>query len=440
MNLRIDDTKIINITAGRYLKVEGPAFLEVLEGKLTVFEKEINIKEPIIIPKSKVLVFHVLSPSRIKIKCGIGGCFEELEEIPIPIEWQNTITRVLDFEKPLIIMILGSAESGKTALCTFTANKSFEKKYKTAIIDVDVGQSDLGPPTTIGLGFLERKITFLSEVPLFNAFFIGSTSPKDAPERILLNTRKAVNLALQNGAEVIVINTDGWISDIDAKKIKTYLILCVDPNVILCIQRYGELESIIKPLKGFSSIKIFRLPSAKIIKTKSKEERKILREYAFARIFSDAKIVSLNIDRLSFLYSLFGSGLQLTNDQLKKYESLIDVPVVYGEIFTDYGFLVCKGSLNEEKIKNIKEKLSRAPNGNKFIVVDENFAKNILVGLFNSNYNFLGLGVISDIDFHKKTINILTNVDENDIQIIEFGNIRVSEDGKEIGKVNPWFF
>ncbi|MEM2014739.1 MAG: Clp1/GlmU family protein [Candidatus Methanomethylicia archaeon] len=441
MSMRIEgNSNIVNISSGKFLKVEGPAYLEVLQGKITVLGKEVQIKEPIIIPRSKVLVFNVISSSIVKIKCGVGGYFEEIEEVLIPMEWRNIVTKVLEFKKPLVIMILGTVESGKTTLCTFVANESFSKNYKTAVVDSDVGQSDLGPPATIGVGFLEREITFLSEIPLFDIFFAGSTSPKEVYERILLSTRKAVDRALENGAEVIVVNTDGWISDMDAKKFKTSLILSIEPNVILCIQRYGELESILKAFKNFSSINIFRLPPAKITKTKSKEERKLLREHAFARLFSDAKVISLNINRLSFLYSVFGSGLQITNNSLREYESTLNIPIVYGESSTDFVFLVCKGSLNEEKIKNMKNILSSKNDKITPIIVDENFAKNILVGLFDSNHKFLGLGIIMDIDFYKRTIDIFTNVKESNVCTVAFGNIKLSEDGREIGKIDPWSF
>ncbi|MCS7097147.1 MAG: Clp1/GlmU family protein [Candidatus Methanomethylicia archaeon] len=410
-----------------------------MRGKATSLGREINIKEPIIVPKSKVVVLNVIETSMFKIRCGVGGIIEEVEDIPIPIEWHSAIKKVLDLRKPLKIMVLGSAESGKSVLSTFIANEAFSRGYKTAVIDSDVGQSDFGLPATISVGFLERKVTFLSEIPISNVFFLGSTSPKDVSDLIILNTKKAVELALNNGAEVAIINTDGWTSDLEAKKFKTSLIMCVEPNIILSIQKLDEIESIIKQFKGSSIINVFRFLPPKTVKMRSKEERRSWREHAFTRLFSDAKIKVLNFNRLSFMYSLFGSGFPLSNNEIKKYESLLNTPIVYGEATTDFIFLVCRGSIDKDTLQDFRHKVLNESGKDIAIVVDENFAKNLLVGILNSYNEFLGFGIIKDIDFHKKTISILTSV-ENEISAIAFGSIKLDENYREIGKVDPWSF
>lgn len=48
-------------------------------------------------------------------------------------------------------MILGGSDTGKTSLVEYIANL-LVSKFKVGIVDCDMGQSHIGPPTTIAWG------------------------------------------------------------------------------------------------------------------------------------------------------------------------------------------------------------------------------------------------------------------------------------------------
>ena len=51
-----------------------------------------------------------------------------------------------------VVVVIGESDTGKTTLVTALANAAFARGFGVGIVDADLGQSEIGPPTTIGLG------------------------------------------------------------------------------------------------------------------------------------------------------------------------------------------------------------------------------------------------------------------------------------------------
>ena len=45
-------------------------------------------------------------------------------------------------------------------------------------MDADLGQSDIGPPTTVGLGRVRLPVERLGDAEVVGLYFVGSTSPR----------------------------------------------------------------------------------------------------------------------------------------------------------------------------------------------------------------------------------------------------------------------
>lgn len=427
----------MSLSKSQIIKVEGPAYLQVLEGSLLVLGKRMVPREYTIVPKSKTMVFEALEDSKIELRLGESGKIERLEDITIPVEWKIAVDKILGMKKPVTIIVLGNVDSGKTTFCTFLVNQAFLRGFKTAIIDNDLGQSDVGPPTTIGLGFLEKTVASLSEVPLFDAFFAGSTSPNGLIERVILGSRHLLDLALRNNADVIVINTSGWVSGRGARSLKLSLMLLLNPKVIVAIQRSGELEHLLKPFQGLSSMNIIRIPTPRILRVRDREERRFLREASYSRYLVKSKVRVLFMDKIGMVFSFLGSGFPIPQDEIKHYEFLLGTPIVYGESSFDSILLIIKGGMTLEHKLQLEETLRKETGKEEVIILPQGFERNLLAGLFSPQGVFLGLGLIKEINFHKRTIEVLTPV-EDEIGLIMIGYVKISEDGKEIKKLDPW--
>ncbi|MGB3458565.1 MAG: polynucleotide 5'-hydroxyl-kinase [Halobacteriota archaeon] len=188
-------------------------------------------------------------------------------------------------QKPVVIFMLGGVDVGKTYAVTSIANVFFAQGLKVAVVDTDVGQSDIGPPCCIGLGIQEKELRTLSEVPLHSLYFVGTTSPNLCTHECVKGAAAAVAKAKELGADVIIVDSTGWIEGEDAKRFKLYEIKEIKPTLVFAIEREERLGHILTDL----NMKVIKLPVSSEVRSRSREERKALREEAYNRYFSTAK-------------------------------------------------------------------------------------------------------------------------------------------------------
>ena len=84
--------------------------------------------------------------------------------------------------------------------------------------------------------------------------------------------------------------------------------------------------------------------------------------------------------------------------------------------------------------QNELESLKSALSAEDVICIKRGQERGIIVGLYDFNNTYLGMGVINEIDFERNSIKISTPVNENP-SLIVVGLIRLNNDFREIGKV-----
>src|SRR5918996_3831818 len=90
-----------------------------------------------------------------------------------------------------VIMLLGGLDSGKTSLARRIAAAGLEQQLTIGLLDADVGQTTVGPPTTVGLRVI-RAAQDLEPQSLSQAdhvAFVGSTSPQGHLLPLVAGTR-----------------------------------------------------------------------------------------------------------------------------------------------------------------------------------------------------------------------------------------------------------
>ena len=87
-------------------------------------------------------------------------------------------------------MVIGESDTGKTTLVTAIANTLRARRPGVAVIDADLGQSEIGPPTTIGLGRIRRRVGRLADADVVALYIVGVTSPARHLLRVVVGTRR----------------------------------------------------------------------------------------------------------------------------------------------------------------------------------------------------------------------------------------------------------
>jgi polynucleotide 5'-hydroxyl-kinase GRC3/NOL9 len=335
------------VERGKTLLVDGPASVLVVSGKAEVLGFPVKGTRRIVIREGKRLPFFVAETASFDISLGENASVEEVDGNTISPLWVESVEVLMGFQKkPVIAMVMGKADSGKTSFCTYLINKLVSAKQKVAILDGDVGQSDIGSPCTLAYAFIAKPLTELYELKAENAFFVGVTSPSEAVNKTIEGLALMKAEILDRTVDFVVVNTDGWVEGEEAVKYKAKLAKMLEPDMVLCIQQKDELKPLLATLIKFRKIVI---DSSSVAKQRSREKRKNLREMSYAKYLTDAKVKSLPLNQLA---------------------------------------------IEEKTVSSIRQ----GEEGG------------LLLGLYAAQRKFLGIGILREVDSVKKTLKVLTSV------------------------------
>ena len=217
-------------------------------------------------------------------------------EISAPKEWFDFL-HVLEEEKGVAIL-LGATDTGKSTLARFLIFNLCKRGLKIALIDADIGQSFLGPPTTIGLSVFKSDPNWEIVLSPPEIFFVGSTTPEGHFPIHLKGVKMMVDKALSYGVKVIIVDTTGFVLGEAGKELKRRKIDLLSPRFIIALQKSDEIEHILELYKENSLYKIYRLPLSEQVKPRSMEERRINRTNKFQDYFKHSTIHELVINEV----------------------------------------------------------------------------------------------------------------------------------------------
>ena len=107
-----------------------------------------------------------------------------------------------------------------------------------------------------------------------------------------------VEKAPSYGAEVIIVDTTGFILGDAGKELKRRKIDLISPRFIIALQKSNEIEHVLDLYKENPQYKIHRLPLSERVKPRSMEERRAYRTNKFQDYFKHAVIQELAIDNV----------------------------------------------------------------------------------------------------------------------------------------------
>jgi polynucleotide 5'-hydroxyl-kinase GRC3/NOL9 len=203
-------------------------------------------------------------------------------------------------------LFLGAADTGKTTLMGAVAAR-LVRRQPVALVDADIGQSHIGPPTTVGWTVLDVNNTAdfasgqaVGEDPAFEAqgiAFVGDITPVGH----LLQLTAALSLCVeqaQRAAEVVLIDTPGLVTGGAACSLWWTVQRLLRPERIIAVQRQDELRELLGGLQaGLSVIEVVKAPPE--LRRKSPEARQQHRRRLFDRYFRNATTRTLDLAHLA---------------------------------------------------------------------------------------------------------------------------------------------
>lgn len=286
---------------------------------------------------------------------------------------------------------VGRNDTGKSTLI-----KHIASSMDVSIIDSDIGQSDVGPPSVVALG--ERHG---GQYVMVDGYFCGSTSPA---RHFLQLIAGSARIAKRAKRYPVLVNTTGLATGEVGRALKTEKINALAPDLIIGMG--GGLEYL--DAFGNAGATVVHLPVSPAVKRKSRSERTALRQKAFGEHFREARSVTYPFKGFSVERSLLFNGRQhhITNDVLRL------------DVSGNEAVAVISGKLSGYKA--LMEKLGLDI---LYVYTPEDFV-NALVGLLDGRGRFLGLGIIEAMDFEDEKIHLYTAA--SSFSVLQFGSIRLN--------------
>jgi polynucleotide 5'-hydroxyl-kinase GRC3/NOL9 len=422
----------VTVEAGKTFLVDGPASVTLVSGKTEVFGYDLKAMGKVVIRDGKRMPFAVKEKATFEVSLGENASTEEVEGNTIPSSWEEAYRELAALQtKPSIVLVLGEVDSGKTSLCTYLTNKLLSNGQKVAVLDGDLGQSDIGPPCTVAYAIVSKPVTDLFNLEAENAYFVGVTSPSKAVEKVIEGLVSLKDEILKRNPDHVIVNTDGWVEGEEAVNYKVKLVEKIRPDIVFCIQQNEMLKPLLTALqKNFKTITIDSPPT---IKQRSREKRRSLRELGYIKYLKNARVQSIPISWLK-IESDELVGLNKTFGMDKREREICDLlgmkPLHIAEMKEKIYIIVGKGRwVNLEKIKATEE-----ATGKKVVVMRKGDEEGLLTALYNDEKKFLGIGVLREIDYGRKVMKIFTPVSSG-ISTVAIGKVRLDKNLREVTTV-----
>jgi polynucleotide 5'-hydroxyl-kinase GRC3/NOL9 len=276
--------------------VKGPATV-IVHGSCHVLGSDVSDKT-ISVRAGKALPFELTGRCKLYAKLGNGGRMWTADPFTAGTTlWRNIARKIfvlINDLKTITVILIGDVDTGKSTLSTYLVNMALAYELKPCIVDADIGQGDLAPPTAIGAAAPSKQIVDLRDVCANLFEFVGSISPAGIEHFMTMKLRSIVERSSQLG-NIIIINTDGYVRN-SGIAYKLHIVEMLKPDIIVCL---GENLALFNILKS-RSWRVLRAPASSQT-YKSRMERIGRRFDQFSRHIGNRK-KNIDIKQIEFVY------------------------------------------------------------------------------------------------------------------------------------------
>ncbi len=354
--------------------------------------------------------------------------------MPITIEdyWHQVVENIL--ADPGLTIIMGATDAGKTVFALHLINSSVDANVSSALIDGDIGQSEIGISGTLSCGLADQHIDYIKDIKPLASYFIGAITPVNHLILNVVGIKILVDKLMQSSRDLIVVDTCGFVKGPNARRMNVSLLELLNPKHIVAIQKNDELEHFLRFIDLRSETNIHRMPISNNAFRKPQELRRQRRSVRFVEYFAESRNHQIAFDDAVFVGTWLGCGKTLPLKYQKYAHNVLNTNVFHGEESESGVYLVTSGEGDKKGIDELKEYFK----AKLIMVVPASRYLNLLIGLMDEKHNLIGCGIIQRIDFTAKIISFISPIRTPiSIKAIRFGTLKLRPDGVEMGSIHP---
>mgnify|MGYP001772673642 CR=1 FL=1 len=417
----------LELPSGFTLLARGPGSVEVVDGEVEVFGARLRRGASLRVPEGRVIPLEALSDSFLRSD---AASTEVVKGSTIPESWRELAEAALDAGR---VMVIGATDTGKSSLILYIANRALAAGRRPAIVDADVGQTDVGPPGTIGLAFPREQSPTYFGLELADAYFVGDKSPAGHLLPMVVGSKIMADEARDAGARPILVNTTGFVEGSVGWALKTHKVEALMPDLLIALERGYELEHILRSIPR--GIRVRRLPPPGAA-PKGRPERA---RYRLTSLSSLApRRTELDVDlkgvRIVNARSLL---LQDDGELRRRLEAATGLRPELVGVSGEEAVAVFRGRLDQQAYGYAMAVLSGA--GEPRIVTLDRL-EGLYLGLLDERDRFLGVGRLLSLEPRQGRLRceaVLSS--KGEVGGVVFGYLLLDEEWQEVGSIRPGY-
>lgn len=308
------------------------------------------------------------------------------------------------------IIVVGQVDTGKSTLI-----KNMADSMDAYVLDADIGQNDIGPPSAVWLG---RRAE--GRYQAIDGYFCGSTSPSGHFLQVIAGVTRLIQSC---NKRKVLVNTTGLATGPIGRTLKTEKINAIRADLVIGLQTADELSYLHAFAHAGSEVVMFR-PHPQVT-SRSRTQRAENRRSAFRGHFEGASVRRFRLDDIYVERLLLNNGITADLAQLQA----VDPGIVHAESLGGEALIVATGPLESPGMIAMHVRA-----GTIYELRPSDFG-GTLTGLLSDSGKLLALGIVDSVDFRAGTIDVLTKAER--FSVMQFGSIRLDRHYRSAGAFGP---
>ena len=171
-----------------------------------------------------------------------------------------------------VVLLLGAADTGKTTFARKLLAAAIAAGKRAAFVDADIGESTVGPPTCVGLKWVNDPADLDDLAHADRLQFVGSIKTSGLVLQQVVATAALVDQA-RNEVDLVVVDTSDDVSGVTGQTLKYHKTELTRPEVVVAFQRGEELAPVIGMLRRFFGVEVEEAPVSPEIVSPTPHER-----------------------------------------------------------------------------------------------------------------------------------------------------------------------
>jgi polynucleotide 5'-hydroxyl-kinase GRC3/NOL9 len=348
----------------------------------------------------------------------------------IPASWQPALAAA---RTGGTFFILGATDSGKTTLAAVLAGEASAAGRSVAVVDADVGQSSIGPPTCVGMAGVTHPIGSLEDLDVEAIDFVGTASPRGHLLQSAASAGAMAAAARSQGCDTLFVDTTGMVSGPSARALKAAKIRLLEPDFVVALQADDEVEPLLSPYRSRTRPRVLRLAVSRSVRGRSREERVARRRKKLGTYLAEGEAIELDWDRVPIDNSAWTTGEPAPGHVRAHAEECLRCEVLHAERGADGLLVITAGRGDSWGLRRLGDGFEGGARA-----IDVGALRGLLVGLLGERGETLGLGILEDADFRERRLRIYTPIGETgQIHGMRLGAMQIARDGSELAQHEP---